>query len=161
MLSVTRKILVSAPKEHVSEYLRDLSRLADYGQKVDSRTVAYTDPHSAVAEISGRCLGLPWRGSFRMKYTNDGGYRSDMIKGPPLKSAACGFHLRPVTGGTVLTHDEQYHLPSVLRPFRGFLERWLVRTMEVELAVIKEESERLHRRRMVEEIDRDVLLEHA
>ena len=109
MLSQTRSILVSAPRERVSEYLRDLSRLSDYEQKVDQCTVTYPDAHTGIAEISGRYFGLPWRGAFKMEYTQDGGYRSEMVRGP-FKRVTGGFHLRSVSGGTLLTHDETYQL---------------------------------------------------
>lgn len=107
MLSVTRSILVSAPRERVSEYLRDINRLADYEQKVDRCSVSYPDKETAMAEVSGRYFGLPWKGSFRMVYTRDGGYQSEMVRGP-FKRVTGGFTLRSVTGGTWLTHEEHY-----------------------------------------------------
>ena len=92
MLTVTRHILVSAPKERVSEYLRDATRLADYEQKVDQCKVTYPDAETALAEVSGRYFGVPWSGSFKMVYTGDGGYQSEMLKGPFRKGLG-GFEL--------------------------------------------------------------------
>lgn len=158
MLSVTRSILISAPRESVSEYLRDLSRLADYEQKVDRCTVSYPDRETAMAEVSGRYFGLPWRGSFRMVYTQDGGYQSEMLRGP-FKRVTGGFQLRSVTGGTWLTHEEHYQLPFTFKFLVPVLRRWLRRTIDVELGVIKEGAELLHRRCALEKIDRDVLLD--
>ena len=158
MLTVTRNILVSAPKERVSEYLRDASRLADYEQKVDQCKVSYPDAETALAEVSGRYFGVPWSGSFRMVYTHDGGYQSEMLKGPFRKGTG-GFELRPVAGGTRIAHEESYRLPLALKLLRPILRRWLVRSMDLELGIIKEEAERLHRRRLQEEIDRDVQLD--
>ena len=155
MLNVTRSILISAPRERVSEYLRDVPRLADYEQKVDRCSVTYPDTDSALAEVSGRCFGLPWAGSFKLNYTRDGGYKVDMLGGPFRKGTG-GFELRTVAGGTRVQHQECYPLPIAFRVLRPILRRWLARTMDLELGVIKEESERLHRRRIVAEVDRDV-----
>ncbi|MBI5201491.1 MAG: SRPBCC family protein [Elusimicrobia bacterium] len=155
MLSVTRSILVSAPRERVSEYLRDLSRLSDYEQKVDQCSVTYPDAQTGIAEISGKYFGLPWRGVFKMEYTQDGGYRSEMVRGP-FKRVTGGFHLRTVSGGTLLTHDEHYVLSVPFSFLKPVLRRWLSRTMDLELGVIKEGAERLHRLRLLENIDRDV-----
>jgi len=158
MLSVTRSILISAPKERVSEYLRDMSRLADYQQKVDECTVSYPDAETALAEVSGRYFGLPWSGSFKMVYTRDGGYQSEMLKGP-FRTVTGGFELIQVSGGTRVTHLESYHLPLALKVLRPILRRWLSRSMDLALGIIKEEAERLHRRRLLEDIDRDVQLD--
>ena len=157
MLNVTRSILVSAPRERVSEYLRDICRLPDYEQKVDRCTVSYPEPETAVAEVSGRYFGLPWTGSYRVVYTQDGGYQSEMLRGPFRRSTG-GFTLRTVAGGTWLTHQEEYQLPYTLRILRPLVSRWLNRTVELELGVIKEEAERLHRRHVVENVDKDVQL---
>ena len=158
MLTVTRHILVSAPKEHVSEYLRDASRLADYEQKVDQCKVTYPDGETALAEVSGRYFGVPWSGSFKMVYTGDGGYQSEMLKGPFRKGLG-GFELTKVAGGTRVMHLESYHLPLALKVLRPILRRWLVRSMDLELGIIKEGAEGLHRRRLLEDIDRDVQLD--
>ena len=155
MLSLTRSILVSAPRERVSEYLRDLSRLSDYEQKVDHCSVTYPDAQTGMAEISGRYFGLPWRGVFKMEYTQDGGYRSEMVRGP-FKRVTGGFHLRSVSGGTLLTHDEHYLLSLPFRFLTPVLRRWLKRTMDLELGVIKEGAEQLPRLRLLDDIDRDV-----
>ncbi|MBI4345427.1 MAG: SRPBCC family protein [Elusimicrobia bacterium] len=155
MLSVTRSILVSAPRERVSEYLRDLSRLSDYEQKVDQCSVTYPDKQTGVAEVTGRYFGLPWKGVFRMEYTQDGGYRSEMLRGP-FKRVTGGFQLRSVSGGTLLIHDEHYLLSLPFKFLKPVLRRWLARTMDTELGVIKEGAESLHRRRCLDDIDRDV-----
>ncbi|MBI4423157.1 MAG: SRPBCC family protein [Elusimicrobia bacterium] len=159
MLTINRSILISAPREHVSEYLRDISRLSDYEQKVDHCTVTYPDKGTALAEVSGRYFGLPWRGSFKMSYTRDGGYHSEMLRGRPFKRATGGFQLRTVSGGTWITHEEQYHLPLTFRFLRPVVRRWLARTIEKELGVIKEGAERLHRQRLIEDIEKDVQLD--
>lgn len=157
MLSVTRTILVSAPRERVSEYLRDLSRLSQYEPKVDECKVTYPDQTTAVADVSGRWLGLRWKGQLQMRFTRDGGFQSELVRGP-IKKMLGGFHLRSVAGGTQLTHVESYALPLPLRLLTPVVRRYVSRTMEKELGKIKEEAERLNRLRVLQDIDRDVQL---
>lgn len=152
MLTVTKKILVSAPKESVALYLRDLKNLAEYESKVKSVEVSYPDADSGLVEVSGRFLGLPWKGSFKMEFTRDGGFRSEMVRGP-LSKMTGGFHLRPVLGGTLVTHDEQYQFGVFLRPLSFLLKRWLNRTVELELGAIKEGAERVHRQLQLKQIE--------
>ncbi len=153
MLTVTRKIMISAPKESVRLYLRDLKNMQDYEQKVAQVVdVSYPDENSGFAELEGRFFGLPWRGSFKMEFTRDGGFRSEMTKGP-LKKATGGFHLRPVTGGTVVTHDEHYQFPFLMKPLAWAARGWLARSLELELGVIKEGAERLHRQLQIRQIE--------
>lgn len=153
MLTVTRRIMISAPKESVRLYLRDLANMAEYEQKVDAvQDVSYPDEDSGLVDVRGRFFGLPWRGSFKMEFTRDGGFRSEMTRGP-LKKMTGGFHLRAVTGGTVLTHDEHYHFPLAMRPLAYLAKGWLARTLDTELAVIKEGAERLHRQLQIRQIE--------
>src|SRR5262249_35786505 len=107
---LSRRIMISAPKESVRLYLRDLQRIREYEPKVSRVEVSYPDSESGFVEISGKFLGLPWRGSFKLEFTRDGGYRGEMIRGPLWKMIG-GYSLRPVIGGTILTHDEHYHFP--------------------------------------------------
>jgi hypothetical protein len=144
MITITRQILISAPKESVQMYLRDLSNMAEYEQKVESVDATYPDPESGLVEVEGRFLGLPWKGAFKMEFTRDGGFRSEMIRGP-LKRMVGGYHLRPVAGGTLLTHDEQYHFPMLIQPVMRFFRGWISRTIDLELSTIKEGAERLNR----------------
>ena len=90
--------------------------------------------------------------SFSVSFTRDGGFRSEMVKGP-LRRVAGGFHLRPVSGGTLLTHDEQYLFPLPLRPLGFFLKRWIGRSIELELSAIKEGAERLNRQLQLRDIE--------
>lgn len=152
MLAVSRQILVSAPKDSVELYLRDLKNLAVYEQKVD-RVEVTQEETGGLVEVQGKFLGIPWRGSFRMDYTRDGGYRSEMVRGP-IRRVVGGFHLRPVTGGTIVTHDEQYLFPALLRPLTFLLRGWLAHSLELELGVIKEGAERLHRKLQLERIEK-------
>jgi hypothetical protein len=151
MLALSRQILISAPKDSVQLYLRDLKNMAEYEQKVERVDVAQEETGGFV-EVQGKFLGLPWRGAFKMEFTRDGGFRSEMVRGPLAKMVG-GFHLRPVTGGTILTHDEQYHFPALLRPLTYLFRGWLTRSIDLELGVIKEGAERLHRRLQLQRIE--------
>ena len=153
MLTVTKQILISASKESVAAYLHDLSKMSEYEAKVTACDVSYPDEASGFVEVQGKFLGvLPWRGAFKMEFTRDGGFRSEMVRGP-LRKMVGGFHLRSVAGGTVLTHDEQYQFGLLMKPLTPFAKRWVARTMELELAVIKEGAERLHRQRQLQQIE--------
>ena len=151
MLNVTRRILVSAPRDSVQKYLRDLREIAKYEPKVDSIEVSQADEESEAA-VSGRFLGLPWSGTFRFEHTKDGGYRGVMVSGP-LRKMECRVILRPVVGGTLVEHDEAYDIPFFLKPLKPLLRRWLDRTLESELDVIKEGAEALNRRLQLTGLD--------
>ena len=152
MIAFSKKILISAPKESVRLYLRDLENMARYEPKVSQVQVSYPEPETGVVEVTGRFIGLPWKGAFKMQFTRDGGFRSEMTRGP-LKKMLGGFHLRPVAGGTELTHDEQYHFSPVVQPLIYLFRGWIARSMERELHVIKEGAERLHRQLQLRQID--------
>lgn len=152
MLTITRAVLISAPKESVQLYLRDLRNMASYGKKVSAVDPSYPDDESGFVEVSGKFMGMPWRGAFKMQFTRDGGFRSEMVRGP-VKHMAGGFHLRPVTGGTVLTHDEHYQFGVLLRPLQFLARRWITRGIEHELGVIKEGAERLNRQLQLKQIE--------
>ncbi|MBI3553203.1 MAG: SRPBCC family protein [Elusimicrobia bacterium] len=152
MISLSRKILISASKESVRLYLRDLQNMAEYEPKVEKVSVTYPDAETGIAEVSGRFVGLPWKGAFKMQFTRDGGFRSEMVRGP-LKKMVGGFHLRPVSGGTELTHDEQYHFSPLTKPLIPILRGWIVKSMERELYAIKEGAERLHRKLQLKQIE--------
>jgi len=151
MLSVSRRVLVSAPRESVQRYLSDLREIARYEPKVDVIAISPA-PEGAQAAASGRFLGLPWSGHFRFQMTEDGGYRGVMVEGP-LRRMECRVCLRSVVGGTVVEHDESYDLPFVLRPLKPLLRRWLDRTLETELDVIKEGAEALNRRLQLQNLE--------
>jgi hypothetical protein len=149
MLSVSRKILVSAPRESVRTYLSDLREIAKYEPKVDSIEIA---EDGAEASASGHFIGLPWRGTFRFEKTLDGGYRGVMVRGP-LRHMECRMILRSVAGGTVIEHDESYELPLLMRPLKGLIHRWLDKALESELDSIKERAEGLNRQLQLQRLD--------
>ncbi len=115
MIHITRRVLVSAPKERVCEYLGTIARVS----------------------------------------AGQGGYERTVVRGP-LRPISSTFSLKAITGGTWLTHEEQVPLPFTFKPLRPLLRRWIERHVERELASIKEEAERLHRRRQLESIEKDV-----
>lgn len=145
VLTVSRRVLVSAPRHSVQRYLSDLHEIAKYEPKVDAIEVAPSDNADRQASVAGRFLGLPWRGTFRFEMTRDGGYRGVMVQGP-LRRMECRLLLRPVIGGTLVEHEEAYDIPFLLRPLKPFVRRWLDSTLESELGVIKEGAEALNRR---------------
>jgi hypothetical protein len=149
MMNVNRRILISAPYESVREYLRDLSEIVHYEPKVDSIAIS---PAGESAEASGRFFGMPWHATFSFEFAPDGGYHGIMLTGP-LKRMECRMMLRPVNGGTMLEHDEEYELPLFLRPLRPLVRRWLDKTLETELDVIKERAEALNRRLQLQVLD--------
>lgn len=152
MLNLSRRILISAPKESVRLYLQDLKKMAEYEPKVDRIEASYPQAESGFVEASGRFLGLPWRGAFKVEFTADGGCKSEMVRGP-LARMVWVFNLRPVSGGTVLTHEEHYLFPLPLRPLAYLLRGRIARRMDLELGAIKEGAERLHRRIQLREIE--------
>lgn len=152
MVTVSRRILVSAPKETVRLYLQDLKNMADYEQKVERVEAVSGDASGGTFEAAGKFLGLPWRGTLKASYTRDGGYRSEMVRGP-IPGAVWGFHLKPVAGGTLVIHEERYPAPLPLRPVLFLLKGRIGHGMELELGVIKEGAERLHRQIMLREIE--------
>ena len=154
MLNVSRRILVSAPRDSVQKYLSDLSQIAKYEPKVSSIDIAPLaegDPGQEAA-VAGRFFGLPWHGTFRFERTQDGGYRGVMVTGP-LRRMECRVALRPVIGGTSLEHEESYELPLYLRPLSSLIRRWLDTTLESELGFIKEGAEGLNRRLQLQRLD--------
>ena len=154
MLNVSRRILVSAPRDSVQKYLSDLREIAKYEPKVHSIEVAplVEGEPAQEAAVAGRILGLPWRGTFRFERTSDGGYRGSMVSGP-LRRMECRMALRPVIGGTSLEHQELYELPLYLRPLSSLIRRWLDKTLESELDSVKEGAELLNRRLQLQRLD--------
>jgi hypothetical protein len=153
MLTVTKQILISAPKESVSRYLQDLGNMTEYATKIDKVDLSEPEPEGGLVEVQGRFMGLTWRGAFKMEFTRDGGFRGEMVRGP-LRKMVGGYHLRTVTGGTVVTRDEQYQFSLPLRPLTFLAKRWIERSVELELGAVKEGAERLHRQIQLEQIEK-------
>jgi hypothetical protein len=145
MLRISKRILISAPRELVRRYLQDLDNIPRYESKARLLSVTEADQAGARLAASGRFLGLPWRGEFQVEFTPDGGYRADMTQGP-LKSMTSSFHLRPISGGTLLTHEEHYGFRLPLGTLMRLFRPTLGHAMDQELHVIKEGAELVHRR---------------
>jgi|GEM_PF-2391810 len=145
MMRVSQRILISAPRDLVRCYLRDLANIPRYEHKTRQLSVTGTDQTCVRLAASGRFLGLPWRGEFQLEFTPDGGYLASMTQGP-LKVMTSSFHLRPVSGGTVLTHEEHYHFRLPLRPLMRLFRPTLRQAMATDLHIIKEGAELAHRR---------------
>jgi hypothetical protein len=56
------------------------------------------------------------------------------------------FHLRPISGGTLLTHEEHYGFRLPLGTLMRLFRPTLGHAMDRELHVIKEGAELVHRR---------------
>jgi len=135
-VDVNRRILISAPYESVQTYLRDLSEIARYEPKVDSIAIS---PAGESAEASGRFFGMPWHGTFSFEFAPDGGYHGVMLTGP-LKRMECRMLIRPVNGGTLLEHDEEYELPLFLKPLRSLVRRWLNQVGNITPHIVRSRS---------------------
>ncbi len=156
MLTAKRQILISAPKESVRKYLRDLSRFSEYGPKLSDVAVSQSDDAGGVVDVQGHFMALPWHGSFKVEFAQDGGYRREMVRGP-LPKMVGGFHLRSVTGGTLITQEQQCQLPLPLRPLSFLWRRWLDSAMDRELHVIKEGAERLNRELQLKQLENSAI----
>lgn len=143
MISIVRQVLIRASQEAVSQYIHEIHHLADYEQKVDTCRVSYPEPGLALAAVTGKFMGLSWKGVFQMRFTPDGGFTSRMMRGP-LKHMTGNFRLEPTHSGTVLTHQENYRLPWLVRPFYPIVAAWIASSMETEMAIIKQTVESRH-----------------
>jgi hypothetical protein len=156
-MNLSRRIMISASKDAVQAYLRDLRNMAQYERKVGSVKIVNQTEDQAEIDVEGKFMGLRWKGGFAVSFTRDGGYRSEMKRGP-LRKMQGGFQVRTVPGGVILTREEQYKLPFLMRPLRPMISRWVGRTMEQELFTIKEGAEALNRRMQLQQIEAQGLL---
>src|SRR3989339_1159477 len=152
MVKLKERILISAPRDTVRAYLQDIGNIPRYEKKAGTLAVTDSDAKGHCVAASGKFLGLPWRGQFRLEFTPDGGYRAHMTRGP-LKAMTASYHLRPVPGGTLVTHEEHYHFPVLLKPVMLLVKDSLRQTLEKELRIIKEGAECLNRRLQLEAIE--------
>ncbi len=144
--------MISAPRESVRLYLRDLENIVKYSRRILQVQVSSQNEQRAAFEASGRCLGLPWKSAFEVEFSADGGLVFSAAKGP-FGLVRAAYHLRQVSGGTILSHDEEYRLPLLLRPLSPVFRKILSETMELELRVVKEGAERLNRQIRLREIE--------
>jgi hypothetical protein len=151
MLSVSREIMISAPRDSVRLYLQDPRNVAQYESKVSSLQVSAGEGGRFQAQCAGSFFGIPWKAGFDIELTTDGGYRAEMAGGS-LRRMSSVYQLRAVTGGTILRHEEHYQF-GLLRVAAPLLRAWIAQTMELELRVIKEEAERVNRRIQLQKIE--------
>lgn len=155
MLTITSRITISAPKEAVSRYLREIKNLPEYEPRIESAEVVSSGGDSSEVTAGGRFLGLAWRGPVRVSFTRDGGYRAESALGS-LARLETTYLLHSVAGGTVLQHEEKFHFPFLVRPWMYLLQGAFVRAAEGELGFIKEGAELLSRRLQLREIEKQV-----
>ncbi|HVA65984.1 MAG TPA: SRPBCC family protein [Elusimicrobiota bacterium] len=153
MTRVSQRLMISAPRESVRLYLRDLDNLTKYSRRIFQVQLKSRDEHKVSFEASGRFLGLPWKATLEAEFPTDGGLRLTLSRGGPLWLAGASYHLRSVSGGTILSNDEEYRLPFLLRPLSPLLKKIASETMDLELRVIKEGAEQLNRKIRLREIE--------
>ncbi|HVC09118.1 MAG TPA: hypothetical protein VNH15_04170 [Elusimicrobiota bacterium] len=153
MTKVSQRLMISAPRESVRLYLRDLDNLAKYSRRIFEVRLKSRDEHKASFEAAGRFLGLSWKAAVEAEFPSDGGLHLTLSRGGPLWLVAASYHLRPVSGGTILSHDEEYRLPLLLRPLSPLLRKIIAETMDLELRVVKEGAEQLNRKIRLREIE--------
>ncbi len=134
-------ILVPQTRDTVSTWLLDIHNLPVYEVKVQRVTATSPDATGArTYSPRGWFLGIPWWGVFSLKPTPDGGFHSEMVRGPFRGVVSGGFRVTDTTEGTRITHYEAYRL-SALVPFivlaRPLLARWLAWSMRVEMQAIR------------------------
>ncbi|MBI5624321.1 MAG: SRPBCC family protein [Elusimicrobia bacterium] len=151
-MRISSQLLVSAPKERVSAYLRDLKHLPDYDKKVSEALVIRQDADTAELSASGMFLGRAWKDSPKVRFAKDGGYECSFVLGRLTKMTAV-YHVRPVTGGTLLAHEEVYDVSVLLRPVLLAARGWLLQAIEAEMRVIKEGAQAVDRQAKLKEID--------
>ena len=137
-------MMLSARRETVSLYLRELKNMPLYESKVDALDAGLLGDGEILVTASGSLGFKTWKGEFPVVFGMDGGFYCQLPIGP-LSSLGLSYEVREVTGGTVITHEERYDLPLLLMPMLFLLKRFIARAMEKKLWAIKEGAERLER----------------
>ena len=139
--------VVNATRQVCSDYIRDARNLGDYEQKVTRCTVDRRRADGCTYSCRGWYFGLPWLATFDMHHRPDGGFSSVAHGAPDIVTG--GFVLVPLDAGrTRVTHWEDYRFPwwiPMLWAARPWVERWLQRSLEVELDIVRESMEYLER----------------
>jgi hypothetical protein len=128
---------VAAPLATCSAWLRDAGNLVRYEQKVTSCVVDAVRDGGCTYRCTGWFFGVPWRATFDLRHTRDGGFSSFAHGTPDLVTG--GFVLAPAGVRTRVTHWEHYQLPwwiPFLWAVRPRVEAWLAQTLEVEMDVV-------------------------
>lgn len=142
------------PRSHASQYIRNVGNLPDYEQKVTKAVVNERRSDCTYYTLSGWWFGMPWKATFNMRWRDDGGFDSVVVK-PPVGWARRlvasliyidgGFSLSgDDDGSTWVCHYENYGWP-VLFPFLWAVipiwRHWHLRGMQEEMGVIKQAME--------------------
>ncbi|MFA6316933.1 MAG: SRPBCC family protein [Elusimicrobiota bacterium] len=152
MIRISSQLLVSAPKDRVSAYLRDLRHIPEYDKKVSEVVVLRQDRESAEVAAVGTFLGRKWKDTVTILFSKDGGYECSVNVGR-LTTMKSVYHLSPVTGGTLLGHEEVYDVSVLLKPVLLAARGWFRQALEAEMRVIKEGAQAVDRQLKLKEID--------
>lgn len=131
-VAASQTVHVDCPPGPCSSWICDARNLPRYEEKVQRCTVFEVEGQIRYT-CTGRFCGLPWRGTFSLHPTPDGGFHSVMVEGPHRGNASGGFRLSPVPEGTRITHYERYVL-SVWLPYAALLQPWIQRWLEATMA---------------------------
>lgn len=153
MIRIESQMLISAPRDRVALYLRELQRMPEYDKKVAEVAVLRQDDGTAELAASGAFLGTKWKDTPTVRFGKDGGYACDVTLGR-LTRMSVSYQLRAVTGGTLISHEERFDTSVLLKPVLLAARGWLHQALEWELRVIKEGAERLDRQIKLKEIER-------
>lgn len=136
--------MLSARKETVGLYLRELKNMPAYESKVDTVDSGELGDGEVRVTAGGNLGFKTWNAEFAVVFNRDGGYHCD-IPIAPLCTLGLSYDIREVTGGTVVEHEERYRVPILLMPVLFILKSFIARAMEKKLWAIKEGAEKLER----------------
>jgi hypothetical protein len=136
----------------VSRYLRDLRHLPEYDKKVAEVVVNRQDADGAEIAVHGAFLGQKWKDIVTVQFTKNGGYECSFALGRLTRMTAV-YHLRPITGGTLLGHEEAYDASVLLKPVLLAARGWFTQALEGEMRVIKEGAQHMDRQIKLKEIE--------
>mmetsp|Transcript_10686 Transcript_10686/g.26194 ORF Transcript_10686/g.26194 Transcript_10686/m.26194 type:complete len:268 (+) Transcript_10686:41-844(+) len=159
-----KRVVARVPLSFASKYLRNPLNLLDYEQKVtkaiDQGRVKGADGQEyTLYTLTGEWWGIPWKATFNMKYTEDGGFHSTVV---PRKENNYervvtsmiyidgGFTLSPTDDGESkeqecqIFHYEAYRFTwffPLLWVFALAWKQWHCRGMEEEMKTLKQALE--------------------
>jgi hypothetical protein len=110
-VEVVRAVHVAAAPEQTSAFIRDLSLLHLYEQKLRriEITAVAPDGKTACATASGYFGYAPYTVDFHFDLQK-GGYQSTMCTGGPIEALSGSFLVLPSNGGSEIHHVESYEL---------------------------------------------------
>ena len=141
---MARTTAISASLERCSAHIRDVRNLTDYEQKVRRSETVQATEDGCIYQARGFVFGWPWKATFDLHHTDDGGFHSTIIRGP-MPGMSGGFTLRALGDGrTEMRHHEDHPWPwwsPGVWMLGAPLTAWMGRTLEIELEVIKRSIE--------------------